>query len=255
MRKRLESAAFEHLPDASVVVDPSGRILAANRKARSFGRARDCRALNGCRLRPCDCPLRLRRSLRRDIPVCGGRWNAESIQWYREPGTGRALAVMSWRGRTRERRLRDRARRDGMTGLLNRDAFWEAAAARWRRRASGAAFVMLDLDGLKAVNDALGHAAGDDLIARFGKALRSAARRRDLCGRLGGDEFAVYCPASGRAEADAFVARLRAALKDGAVSAGVAAGTRTTLRRLCAAADRDLYRDKRRRKMAVSLLT
>jgi diguanylate cyclase (GGDEF)-like protein len=83
---------------------------------------------------------------------------------------------------------------DPMTGLLNRTGFNErlrVAVTRARGGRHTAALAMLDLDGFKAINDRLGHAAGDEVIQAVGARLREAVRFTDVAARLGGDEFAL----------------------------------------------------------------
>jgi diguanylate cyclase (GGDEF)-like protein len=83
---------------------------------------------------------------------------------------------------------------DPMSGLLNRKGFHEqfgVAVARVRRGRLTAVLLMLDLDGFKAINDRLGHAAGDEVIQAVGARLRGAVRYTDVAARLGGDEFAL----------------------------------------------------------------
>jgi diguanylate cyclase (GGDEF)-like protein len=83
---------------------------------------------------------------------------------------------------------------DSMTGLLNRRGFDERYAATVRRVRHGhtlAAVLMIDLDKFKAVNDTLGHAAGDEVLKQVAHRLRDAVRYTDVAARLGGDEFAV----------------------------------------------------------------
>ena len=75
--------------------------------------------------------------------------------------------------------------------------------------------VMLDLDGLKAVNDSLGHQAGDTRIRALAAAVRAVQRAGDIGYRTGGDEFAVLLEGVGSWDALAFVHRLQAALADG----------------------------------------
>jgi diguanylate cyclase (GGDEF)-like protein len=89
--------------------------------------------------------------------------------------------------------VRRQAVTDHLTGLPNRRALAMEMdhLVRDRRRA---ALILLDLDGFKAVNDGLGHRAGDDLLRRLGERLRPALRPGDLLFRLGGDEFAVLLP-------------------------------------------------------------
>ena len=109
---------------------------------------------------------------------------------------------------TDRRRLEDQLRHladhDPLTGLLNRRGIDRALAqhvARGRRYGAEGALLVLDLDGFKAVNDSLGHAAGDELIVTCAAALQNRLRETDILGRLGGDEFAVLLPAEGEAEA------------------------------------------------------
>jgi diguanylate cyclase (GGDEF)-like protein len=99
---------------------------------------------------------------------------------------------------TAQRRSADKinhmARFDTLTGLPNRlqvtEALGEAMAEaeRWRGRC---AFMMIDLDRFKAVNDTLGHPIGDRLLTRVAERLQSLMSDKNMCGRLGGDEFAV----------------------------------------------------------------
>ncbi len=93
-----------------------------------------------------------------------------------------------------QRRLRELADRDPLTGLFNRRRMeFEFAEERDRRvRAGGASsLVVLDLDSLKQINDTLGHAAGDEALVRLARTLRDRTRRTDTVARIGGDEFAV----------------------------------------------------------------
>jgi diguanylate cyclase (GGDEF)-like protein len=165
--------------------------------------------------------------------------------------TGPATAFLN-----RLRRLRRRASVDALTAVLNRGSFDEHAdrlspADRRRPRA----FIMADVDGLKAVNDRFGHAAGDRVLQRLGQVLLAHTRRADVVGRVGGDEFAILCPGADRAHARALVRRLHGALRaDNALHpdeprlsaqfglAWSAAGRPSVLRRR---ADRQLYRLKR----------
>jgi len=86
------------------------------------------------------------------------------------------------------------ARYDTLTGLPNRMMLTEALgeamayAQQWRTRC---AFLMIDLDRFKAVNDTLGHQVGDQLLARVSDRLKKLMTENELCGRLGGDEFAI----------------------------------------------------------------
>jgi diguanylate cyclase (GGDEF)-like protein len=96
---------------------------------------------------------------------------------------------------------------DALTGVGNRRAFDEdvMAALVDRRQNSGLLLAVLDVDGLKAVNDTFGHAAGDRALQAIAAALRLSVRAEDRLYRLGGDEFAALCTSGDRA---ALVARL-----------------------------------------------
>jgi diguanylate cyclase (GGDEF)-like protein len=89
--------------------------------------------------------------------------------------------------------VRRQAATDDLTGLPNRRALLERLD---RTLAAGqpVALLLLDLDGFKAVNDGLGHQAGDQLLRELGGRIRPALRPSDLLARLGGDEFAVLLP-------------------------------------------------------------
>ncbi len=86
------------------------------------------------------------------------------------------------------------ATHDSLTALPNRHAFQTAltsAVEAARRHETNLALLFFDLDGFKAVNDSLGHEAGDALLTEVGKRLRRVTRKSDLVARLGGDEFVV----------------------------------------------------------------
>lgn len=94
----------------------------------------------------------------------------------------------------RERAL---ARTDPLTGLANSRSFTEVAEreiAVARRTGRSLSVIWIDLDGFKSINDELGHAAGDQVLAQIGAALRRSTRRTDVAARVGGDEFAILLP-------------------------------------------------------------
>jgi len=93
-----------------------------------------------------------------------------------------------------ERQLRFLARRDQLTGLLNRRTFFESLEEHWNRslrKGHAMACVMIDIDRFKAVNDRYGHLTGDQALARVAEVLRQCRRESDLVGRYGGEEFCV----------------------------------------------------------------
>ena len=106
-------------------------------------------------------------------------------------------------------RERGLSRTDPLTGLPNIRAFHEAATAeihRMRRTGGALTAAYLDIDDFKAVNDAHGHAAGDELLVLAARTMTEALRGTDLVARLGGDEFALLLPGASLADA---VLRLR----------------------------------------------
>lgn len=94
--------------------------------------------------------------------------------------------------------LRNLSLRDGLTGLYNRRGFLELSQQVVRvaeREKHRLALLFLDLDGLKVINDGLGHGHGDRAIGEAAELLRSTCRATDLIARLGGDEFVVLASA------------------------------------------------------------
>lgn len=99
-----------------------------------------------------------------------------------------------WLQRRADARVRYLAQHDLLTGVLNRASFREAVQrAAWQSQAGGPGFAVLcvDLDRFKAVNDSLGHQAGDELLRQVARRLQVVGRSGDVVARLGGDEFAV----------------------------------------------------------------
>ncbi|MER7692657.1 GGDEF domain-containing protein [Streptomyces sp. NPDC097610] len=82
-------------------------------------------------------------------------------------------------------------KRDPLTGLLRRDAYTARARRLLARHGDKATVVMVDADHFKQINDGMGHAAGDTVLAAIGARLTAWAGPRASVGRLGGDEFAV----------------------------------------------------------------
>jgi diguanylate cyclase (GGDEF)-like protein len=108
-----------------------------------------------------------------------------------------------------ELRIQHLALHDPLTGLANRRLFGERleqALARRARNGGDVAVLFADLDGFKSVNDAYGHAAGDELLCQVAGRLQLAVRTTDTVGRLGGDEFAVLCENVGSERTAAAVA-------------------------------------------------
>lgn len=119
---------------------------------------------------------------------------------------------LSWELSQAHRHAEKLARTDELTGINNRRAFTELgrqALEHARRYGRPLAVVTFDIDRFKAINDDLGHAAGDEVLKAVGAVIRRAARTPDISGRLGGEEFAVLLPETNERDAIAFAERLR----------------------------------------------
>jgi two-component system, cell cycle response regulator len=156
--------------------------------------------------------------------------------------------------------LRRLSMTDALTGLPNRHAFQTRLREEWRRaRRYGAplALLLIDVDGLKQVNDEQGHEAGDRVLRDVAGAIRHTLRGSDIGARWGGDEFAIIAPNTGRSAArrlgDRLILHTRERTRgEGApvtVSVGLAIFDPTeqplkTIQTLMRTADRALYEAK-----------
>jgi diguanylate cyclase (GGDEF)-like protein/PAS domain S-box-containing protein len=113
-----------------------------------------------------------------------------------------------------EGKLREMSQHDGLTRLYNRRFFEDELERAGGARNVVLTILMLDVDGLKQVNDTLGHAEGDKLLLRVAEVLHAAFRPEDICARIGGDEFAVILPGVDKAAARVVVERLRNRLEE-----------------------------------------
>ena len=147
--------------------------------------------------------------------------------WVRMLGEVASQVGLFLRRQRAEADLQRFARYDSLTGLPNRSFFLDTldrTLARAGHQRARAALVFLDLDGFKAVNDGLGHAAGDVVLQTMAERLRAGTRSSDLVARIGGDEFTVLVSSLARADDAALVAQ----------------GLLERLARPCALADREV---------------
>jgi diguanylate cyclase (GGDEF)-like protein len=167
------------------------------------------------------------------------------------------LHLLRQRADTLILRLDEAAKTDPLTGLANRrafDSFFDEEIYRATRTQRPLTLMLVDLDGLKAINDEHGHVAGDRALRWVAEVLR-ANRRTDRCARLGGDEFAALLPDTDPLAAAHVARRLCAALRAGAeydfpitLSLGIATAPQdgATSVAVYEAADAALYAAKRR---------
>ncbi len=115
-----------------------------------------------------------------------------------------------------ERRLNRLAHFDPLTGLANRKLFDErmqAAVKRAEQDKGRVGMLFLDLDRFKSINDALGHAAGDQLLFEAAERLRSCVGPKDTVARFGGDEFAILLDSAGSSDTEAVANKVLRALR------------------------------------------
>ena len=116
----------------------------------------------------------------------------------------------------RFREARQLADLDALTALHNRRYFHDTLArevSRAHRYGRQLSLIVFDLDDFKAINDRIGHLAGDAVLADVADVVRSVVRTADIACRVGGDEFAVILPESGMPEAEQLYTRLQQALE------------------------------------------
>jgi len=157
-------------------------------------------------------------------------------------------------------RLRELARNDSLTGLLNRRAFLDQGEHEWvrhKRHRHPIACFALDVDSFKNINDSFGHAAGDAVLQHIGALLRATLRASDVPARTGGDEFVALMPETtvdgAAATAERLLARIAAhpvTVFDQTFETRVSIGVTdsvgcNSLEELMARADRALYRAKK----------
>jgi diguanylate cyclase (GGDEF)-like protein len=158
-------------------------------------------------------------------------------------------------GRTADR-LRNSSETDLLTGLYNRRYVQRHLGMELRRSARYGlplSFLLIDVDGLKRLNDVDGHEAGDAALCSVARALKQSCRITDVPGRWGGDEFVVLAPGISGAGAIPLAERIREALRresGGHVSVSIGVADLSSAggvdgERLYAAADEALYEAKR----------
>ncbi|MDD4889105.1 MAG: diguanylate cyclase [Phycisphaerae bacterium] len=141
------------------------------------------------------------RALRQDLAGCRLQFRENLVRQQK----------LAQRIRRQNRRLREMAFSDPLTGLNNVRFFRQWMATQFeiaRRYKLLMSVLMIDIDNFKRINDGCGHPFGDYVLSRFGEILRQQVRSSDVVARMGGDEFAVGLVETGRQDAVRFGRRL-----------------------------------------------
>lgn len=130
-------------------------------------------------------------------------WQKERLQRLNEDLRAAHLALEAAHDK-----LAEKARRDEMTGFLNRESFFTVLDGT-RRKADRGALLLVDADHFKRINDSFGHPVGDDALVEISAAISRAVRAQDFVGRIGGEEFGVLLSGASLDEATGAAERIR----------------------------------------------
>jgi diguanylate cyclase (GGDEF)-like protein/PAS domain S-box-containing protein len=273
---------FEATTDAVMLIDAdTSRIVEANTEAcRLYGYSReDLLQLTGLDISAE--PMKTGRTIRLAREEAAGRAGSAypryvPLRWHRKqngdpfpveistgafPLDGRNALVVVIRDITDRLRAEDKLRHltfhDSLTHLYNRAYFQEELVRLQGGREYPITVVTTDIDGLKLVNDALGHHKGDELLCSYAGLIGASFRHSDVVARVGGDEFSVLLPRTGASSADGLCRRLEAGLAEHnlqhpelplsvSIGASTAEDDTTPLEQVLKLADSEMYRDKLR---------
>jgi diguanylate cyclase (GGDEF)-like protein len=222
-------------------------LRSAGREARAVDIARDIAALQSVLLR----------ALREELENDPQRY-AEAVEALVEATAGIQAEAMEAHVQSRSRDLESQANTDPLTGLGNLRALQRQLANLLdvhKRYRHPVAVLLMDIDGLKRINDSFGHPAGDRVLMQVAMSLRRSIRSVDTAARIGGDEFCVLLPEQDLKSAAKLAARLATAIEEEvaapgepniSVSIGVAAAPEhgDEAEGLIDTADRAMYRAK-----------
>lgn len=296
------SNIFDFLPDATFAVDSRGIVLAWNRAAEEMTgiKAKDIigkgnyeyslpfynerrPVLIDLALKPDKDAEKSYTSLRRSGDILFGDSFAPNLK----PGnvhisaTASVLrnykgeivgAIESIRDNTEHKKLEEEIRAisiiDHLTGLYNRRGFLSHAEQQLKileRTGRGMLLIFADLDGMKIINDTLGHQKGDEALIETAKILRKTFRKADVIGRMGGDEFAVLALSGMHQNPEVLKARLERNIKEFnnshqsgfqiSLSVGLAnydPKSQATIDDLLSKADERMYQEKSGKKLCQS---
>jgi diguanylate cyclase (GGDEF)-like protein len=221
-------------PDAAGLLDGSGPLtevarLRQRRTVTLVAPPGSEEARSGMR-RICAAPLLMGGGLRGVVAVADRRRGFADSDREQLADAAERLALAVERDRILSIRTVE-ATTDPLTGLPNRRslvAYLERQLAIAERAGAPLSVLILDLDGLKAINDAHGHAVGDEALRSFARTISSTIRRSDLAGRLAGDEFVIVMANTRGRDAREVAEKVRAAVAATEVGTG-SAGTSVRL--------------------------
>jgi len=230
LQKSYFSQLFENSPEAVCILDAEDRFLSVNKAFENlFGYGREelvNRPLNGVIVHE-QC---FDEASGISKAVLGGRVVKHETLRMRKDGSLIEVCIMGHpiimgnrqvgvygiyeditERRKLEKRLEFFSYHDQLTGLYNRRFMEEQLAREASEGSLPLSIIVADVNGLKLINDSLGHTMGDQLLAKVAQVLREGCRPQDIIARMGGDEFIVLMPAAGHEEAKRIVARIREA--------------------------------------------
>lgn len=269
--KALLDGVLDAIPDVVGVQDSDHRIIRLNQAGyRLFNltprqvKGKKCYELIGrsSRCRPCatEKAWRTKRLEREEkfVPELGRYLDCRSNPVLDENGNTIMVVEQFYdvtERRLMEERLRHLSLHDPLTGLYNRYYFEQELRRAEGTRQVPIGVIVCDVDGLKLVNDTLGHDAGDALLVATAAVLKQSFRQGDMIARVGGDEFAVLLPGSGPEIVEEAGDRLREAVANYnatepemalSISVGfaVAGESPVNLKELFREADNNMYRAK-----------
>lgn len=263
--------AIETIPIGVTIADIGGKIIFTNqaeaemhgytvgeligRDVRIFSPLATVKEWNSAEIRKYGCLRRETVNVRKN----GSTFPAYLISSIVLDNSGAPVAVVTacediTERKRAEEKLRYMSTHDTLTGFYNRAFFDEALKRLADQKTAPVSVIMVDVDGLKEVNDTLGHAAGDKVLKQTASVLMSVFRSEDIVARIGGDEFVVILPGAEQHVVEKAIKRIRDVIEQSSCSIGgiglsLSIGAATTddparVEETLKLADERMYQDK-----------